>query len=235
MSLYQLASRLAEADGVQGYVSLPLRRRNAVSGTKSCGKERHGCRRVEYPAGRVGGRLFCARRRRAEGGPEVRASKTPAISKPAPTSRPASTTCWRKMLERICEAFENHFEKRGDYHEGSSSRLNLRLEGIRPAFIPAYGADDVRASSRASAMLCVTLDESQIPPRPNPGPVGIGFRGRAPGCRAACLVRRFCERGPRPEQHWPPREVVTNPLSVPPRSPLFARKASPQMLCLRCF
>lgn len=42
-----------------------------------------------------------------------------------------------KMLERICEAFENHFEKRGDYHEKLIQRLSLRLESIRPAFIPA--------------------------------------------------------------------------------------------------
>jgi hypothetical protein len=49
-----------------------------------------------------------------------------------------------KMLERICEAFENHFEKRGDYHEKLIQRLNLRLEGIRPAFIPAGRAAEVR-------------------------------------------------------------------------------------------
>jgi hypothetical protein len=45
-----------------------------------------------------------------------------------------------KMLERICDAFE----KRGDYHEKLIQRLNLRLEGIRPAFIPAGRADEVR-------------------------------------------------------------------------------------------
>ncbi|MGA2658823.1 MAG: hypothetical protein ABSH34_15070 [Verrucomicrobiota bacterium] len=50
-----------------------------------------------------------------------------------------------KMLERVCEAFENHFEKRGDYHEKLIQRLNLPLEGIRPAFIPAGRADEVRA------------------------------------------------------------------------------------------
>jgi len=49
-----------------------------------------------------------------------------------------------KMLERVCEAFENHFEKRGDYHEKLIRRLNLRLDGIRPAFIPAGRADEVR-------------------------------------------------------------------------------------------
>jgi hypothetical protein len=40
-----------------------------------------------------------------------------------------------KMLERICEEFENHFEKRSEYHEKLIQRLALNLEGIRPAFI----------------------------------------------------------------------------------------------------
>jgi HepT-like protein len=42
-----------------------------------------------------------------------------------------------RMLERICTDFENHFEKRGDYHERLLQRLTLELPGIRPAFIPA--------------------------------------------------------------------------------------------------
>ena len=49
-----------------------------------------------------------------------------------------------KMFERICEAFENHFEKRGDYHERLVQRLTLDLPGIRPAFIPAGSAPAVR-------------------------------------------------------------------------------------------
>lgn len=49
-----------------------------------------------------------------------------------------------KALERICEAFENRFEKRGDYHERLIERLSLRLEGIRPAFIPADRVAEVR-------------------------------------------------------------------------------------------
>jgi hypothetical protein len=40
------------------------------------------------------------------------------------------------MFERVCEDFENHFEKRGEYHEKLIQRLSLNLEGIRPAFIP---------------------------------------------------------------------------------------------------
>ena len=51
---------------------------------------------------------------------------------------------FEKMLERICEGFENQFEKRGDYHEKLIQRLSLCLEGIRPAFIPPGRADEVR-------------------------------------------------------------------------------------------
>ncbi len=49
-----------------------------------------------------------------------------------------------RMLERICDEFENHFEKRGDYHEKLIQRLALELEGIRPSFIPAGRVADVR-------------------------------------------------------------------------------------------
>jgi hypothetical protein len=49
-----------------------------------------------------------------------------------------------QMLERICESFENHFEKRSDYHERLIQRLSLDLKGIRPAFIPDGRAAEVR-------------------------------------------------------------------------------------------
>jgi hypothetical protein len=49
-----------------------------------------------------------------------------------------------RMLERICESFENHFEKRGDYHERLIQRLMLDLPGIRPSFIPSDQAPDLR-------------------------------------------------------------------------------------------
>ena len=49
-----------------------------------------------------------------------------------------------KMFERICEEFENHFEKRGDYHEKLIQRLTLDLEGIRPRFIPKNRIQGVR-------------------------------------------------------------------------------------------
>jgi hypothetical protein len=42
-----------------------------------------------------------------------------------------------RALERICDAFENHFEKQGDYHERLLQRLSLQVPGIRPTFVPA--------------------------------------------------------------------------------------------------
>jgi hypothetical protein len=49
-----------------------------------------------------------------------------------------------RMFERLCEEFENHFEKRGDFHEKLIQRLSLDLEGIRPAFIPKDRVAEVR-------------------------------------------------------------------------------------------
>ena len=51
---------------------------------------------------------------------------------------------FEKILERICRGFENHFEKRGEYHERLIERLALALPGIRPPFIPAEGLRMVR-------------------------------------------------------------------------------------------
>jgi len=42
-----------------------------------------------------------------------------------------------KAFERICQAFENHFDKRADYHERLLQRVVLDLPGIRPAFVPS--------------------------------------------------------------------------------------------------
>ncbi len=39
-----------------------------------------------------------------------------------------------KMLERMCEEFENHFEKRGDYHEKLIQRLTSRPRGHSAPF-----------------------------------------------------------------------------------------------------
>jgi hypothetical protein len=51
---------------------------------------------------------------------------------------------FEKILERICHGFENHFDKRGDYHEHWIQRLALALPGIRPAFIPKDAVREVR-------------------------------------------------------------------------------------------
>jgi hypothetical protein len=44
----------------------------------------------------------------------------------------------------VCEAFENHFEKAGDYHEKLIERMTLDLPGIRPAFLPRSAREAVR-------------------------------------------------------------------------------------------
>jgi hypothetical protein len=49
-----------------------------------------------------------------------------------------------KIFERICEAFENHLEKRGDYHERLIQRMTLDLDTIRPAFVPKDRLSDIR-------------------------------------------------------------------------------------------
>jgi len=49
-----------------------------------------------------------------------------------------------RMFERVCDDFENHFEKQGAYHERLIQRLSLNLEGIRPPFIPANQIENIR-------------------------------------------------------------------------------------------
>jgi hypothetical protein len=49
-----------------------------------------------------------------------------------------------KSFERLCEAFENHFEKAGDYHERLIERMSLDLPGIRPRFLPPEFRSPVR-------------------------------------------------------------------------------------------
>lgn len=53
-------------------------------------------------------------------------------------------SAFERSLERICEEFENHFEKRGDYHEKLLQRLALQLDGIRPALLPPDWVDRLR-------------------------------------------------------------------------------------------
>ncbi len=49
-----------------------------------------------------------------------------------------------KAFERVCMAFENHFDKRGDYHERLIERVSLEIAEVRPAFLPAAERQAVR-------------------------------------------------------------------------------------------
>lgn len=49
-----------------------------------------------------------------------------------------------KIFERVCDGFENHFERRGDYHEKLLQRMALSLPGLRPAFVPSSALADLR-------------------------------------------------------------------------------------------
>lgn len=49
-----------------------------------------------------------------------------------------------KAFERICTAFENHFEKRGDFHERRLERMTLTVAGMRPAYLSEAERDGVR-------------------------------------------------------------------------------------------
>lgn len=57
-------------------------------------------------------------------------------------------TVLERMLERICEAFENHFERSGNYHEKLLQRLALDIPGLRPAFLPAQALSDLQELRR---------------------------------------------------------------------------------------
>ena len=57
-------------------------------------------------------------------------------------------TVFERMLEGICEAFENHFEHDGDWHERLLTRLSLELPGLRPAFLPETAVENLRELKR---------------------------------------------------------------------------------------
>ena len=57
-------------------------------------------------------------------------------------------TVFERLLENICEAFENHFERQGDWHEKLLVRLGLDLPGMRPAFFPQDSLADLREIKR---------------------------------------------------------------------------------------
>jgi hypothetical protein len=102
-----------------------------------------------------------------------------------------------KMLERICDAFENHFEKRGDYHEKLIQRLNLRLEGIRPAFIPPGRAAEIRELKGFRHVMRHAYDLTLRPDRLSELVVVAE--------RLAAELPTWCgcfEKAVRAEQHW---------------------------------
>ena len=57
-------------------------------------------------------------------------------------------TVLERMLENICEAFENHFERDGDWHERLLTRLSLDLPGLRPALVPESAVGNLRELKR---------------------------------------------------------------------------------------
>ena len=49
-----------------------------------------------------------------------------------------------RMFERVGEAFENQFERRGDFHERLLIRMSLDLPGIRPRLLEPADLQRVR-------------------------------------------------------------------------------------------
>lgn len=70
-----------------------------------------------------------------------------------------------KAFERICEAFENHFEKRGNYHDKLIERMQLELRGIRPAFLPPQSITAVRELKGFRHIFRHAYDLDLDPPR----------------------------------------------------------------------
>lgn len=74
-------------------------------------------------------------------------------------------TVLERMLERICESFENHFEKRGNYHEKLLQRLALDLPGLRPAFLPAEALPELTELRRFRHLIRHAYDLTLRPDR----------------------------------------------------------------------
>jgi hypothetical protein len=70
--------------------------------------------------------------------------RTPGFAEACAYELARHYTVFEKALERICTAFENHFDKRADYHERLLQRLTIDLPGIRPAFVAREGAAALR-------------------------------------------------------------------------------------------
>ncbi len=49
-----------------------------------------------------------------------------------------------KAFERLCETFENNFDKSGSYHGRLIERMELEIRGIRPAFLAGEAGRSVR-------------------------------------------------------------------------------------------
>ncbi|MDE2051005.1 MAG: hypothetical protein KGJ72_08305 [Gammaproteobacteria bacterium] len=106
-------------------------------------------------------------------------------------------TVLERMLEGICEAFENHFERDGDWHERLLTRLSLTLPGLRPAFLPETSVEKLRELKRFRHLIRhaydLTLREERL-------------RELAQFCvEADSAVRAWCEdfvAAVRREQNW---------------------------------
>jgi hypothetical protein len=70
--------------------------------------------------------------------------RTPGFAEASAYELARHYTVIEKAFERICIAFENHFDKRADYHERLLGRLALDLPGIRPAFVPSAAVGSLR-------------------------------------------------------------------------------------------
>jgi hypothetical protein len=63
-----------------------------------------------------------------------------------------------KSLERLCRAFENHLDKKGDYHEKLLERLQMEIPEVRPAFIPPNYKNELRELKGFRHLLRHTYD-----------------------------------------------------------------------------
>src|SRR5437868_1156927 len=100
---------------------------NAVFAKKYYGKANYGPRGTDDSAEGTAGRLHRRGRCGEQGGNSRQES--PGHLEACAYELARFYNILEKMLERICDGFENHLEKRGDYHERLLQRLNLELKG----------------------------------------------------------------------------------------------------------
>ena len=70
-----------------------------------------------------------------------------------------------RSLERVCESFENHLEKSGNYHERLLQRLALDLPGLRPPFLPANALPELSELRRFRHLVRHAYDLTLRPDR----------------------------------------------------------------------